>query len=142
MFSTVPILVFVGVVILIIIFQIIAIKSRFIKVPPNRLLVVYGKVEGNRSHVVVKNGSVFVWPVIQDCSWLSTEPFKVGFPNGDKLILRISRDAPLVDNAAEQLLGLRQEEIENLARGHIRQAGSEADLDITLAKIGLVRSDF
>lgn len=136
-----PMLVFLCFLALIAVLPLISIKRRFIKVPPNRLLLIYGKVQGGVGHIVVKNGSAFVWPVIQDYVWISTEPFKIVFPNGEKLIVHISRDEPLVNQAAERLLGLKEAEIIDLVRDHLLQAGPQGDRDRALAKLGLVRSD-
>ncbi|MEM6855265.1 MAG: hypothetical protein AAF593_12735, partial [Planctomycetota bacterium] len=82
-----------------------------------------------------------VWPLVQDYAWLSTEPITVDFPNGDRLVVQVGSDEPTVNHAAEQLLGLRSEEILQLVRDHLLQAGPDANLDESLGKIGLVRSD-
>lgn len=130
-----------AIVVLILLLQFTLIIKRYVRVPPNRLLVIYGKVAEGNSCVVVRSGGRFIWPVIQDYCYLSTEPFTVSFPNGEKLTVRISRDESLSERAAEQLLGLREAEIEGVIRDHVTQAGPQANLDDTLAMLGLVRSD-
>lgn len=130
-----------AIVLLILFMQFVAVVKRYVRVPPNRLLVIYGKLAEGKTCVVVPSGGRFIWPIIQDYCYLSTEPFTVNFPSGEKLTVRISRDETLSERAAERLLGLREEEIEAVVRDHMIQAGPQADRDTTLAKLGLVRSD-
>ncbi|MEM6853350.1 MAG: SPFH domain-containing protein [Planctomycetota bacterium] len=134
--------IFVVIFVCLVFFQLIFVARRIIRVPPNRLLVIYGMMDHQgRAHKVVKSGAAFVWPLVQDYAWLSTEPITVDFPNGDRLVVQVGSDEPTVNHAAEQLLGLRSEEILQLVRDHLLQAAPDANLDDSLAKIGLVRSD-
>lgn len=50
--------------------------KQYIKVPPDKILVVYGKVsqDSNESYLVHTAGSHFVWPVIQEYKFVDVVP--------------------------------------------------------------------
>lgn len=111
-------------VLLIILGQIVIIVKRYKRCPPNRALVVYGKVAGGRAAIVIQSGGVFVLPVVQDYAYLSLEPMTVDSQiddavtrdNGQVSItatytFAISTDEQIIQNAAERLLGLETQDI-------------------------------
>ncbi|MEM6393618.1 MAG: SPFH domain-containing protein [Planctomycetota bacterium] len=107
----------------------ILIAKRYKRCPSNRILVVYGKVKGERAARALHGGGAFVVPVIQDYAYLSLEPMvidieltsalskkniRVGVPS--TFTVAISTEPDVMNNAAERLLGLRENEIAAQAR--------------------------
>jgi flotillin len=103
--------------------------KRYKRCPSNRILVVYGKVGGERAAKAIHGGGTFVWPVIQDYAYLSLEPItidieltsalskkniRVGVPS--TFTIAISTEPDVMNNAAERLLGLGEKEIAAQAR--------------------------
>lgn len=117
--------------------SIYSIVKRYVRVPPNQILVIYGKVENGKSCKVLLEGGTFVWPVFQVHAFLSTEPFVVPLPSGETLAVCISRNEASAELAAERLLGLSENEKIAIVRDHLAQAEPERDLVKLLAKFGL-----
>ena len=127
--------VFVGIVL----FSLIVLAIRCYKrCPSNRVLVIYGKTSGGVASRCVHGGASFVWPLIQDCAWLSLEPMQIEIPlRGALSIENIRVNVPsvftvaigtspdIMQNAAIRLLGLDNEEIKQQAAdiifGQLRQ---------------------
>ena len=114
------------------------ISSRYKRCPSNRVLVIYGKTSGGVASRCVHGGASFVWPLIQDCAWLSLEPMQIEIPlRGALSIENIRVNVPsvftvaigtspdIMQNAAIRLLGLDNEEIKQQAAdiifGQLRQ---------------------
>ena len=102
--------------------------SRYKRCPSDAILVVYGKV-GDKTANCIHGGGTLVWPLIQDCSFLSLTPMTINIPLQGALSLQnirvhvpstftvgISTDPAVMTNAAERLLGLRPTDIEQMAR--------------------------
>ena len=102
--------------------------SRYKRCPSDAILVIYGKV-GDMTAKCIHGGGALVWPLIQDCSFLSLTPMTISIPLQGALSLQnirvhvpstftvgISTDPTVITNAAERLLGLRPPEIEQMAR--------------------------
>ena len=111
---------------------------RYKRCPSNRILVIYGKVGRGDSARCVHGGAAFVWPLIQDYSYLSLEPVQIEIPLRGALSMENIRvnvpsvftvaigTAPeVMQNAAIRLLGLNTPEIEKQAEeiifGQLRQ---------------------
>ncbi len=107
---------------------IIFLASRYKRCPSDAVLVVYGRV-GEQTAKCIHGGGTLVWPLIQDCSFLSLTPMTISIPLQNALSLQnirinvpstftvgISTDADIRMNAAERLLGLESADIENMAR--------------------------
>jgi len=101
---------------------------RYKRCPSDKILVVYGKTGGG-SAKCIHGGGTFVWPVIQDYSFLSLIPIsieanltnalskqniRVDVPS--KFTVGISTEQDSMGNAAERLLGLSSDQIQELAR--------------------------
>jgi len=97
----------------------VAFVQRFRRCPSNRILVIYGRIGGQRASKCLHGGGAFVWPLIQDYSYLSLEPLVIDIPLEGALSLNnirvnvpatftvgISTDPVLMNNAAERLLNL------------------------------------
>ena len=102
--------------------------SRYKRCPSDAILVVYGKV-GDKTANCIHGGGTLVWPLIQDCAFLSLTPMTINIPLQGALSLQnirvhvpstftvgISTDPAVMTNAAERLLGLRPTDIEQMAR--------------------------
>lgn len=116
-------------VIVVVFFTIIFLASRYRRCPSDRILVVYGKVEQHHSCRCMHGGGTFVWPLIQDYSYLSLTPMTISIPLQGALSMQnirinvpstftvgISTDPSIMNNAAERLLGLRPPAIEDMAK--------------------------
>lgn len=107
--------------------------SRYIKCPPDKLLVVYGHVEdGNKDGLkVLHGGATFVWPVIQDHEFIDLAPYTYNF-NPDlltkdlvpiqvagELKYGVSSHPTLINVAASRLLGIGQADTQRLGENII-----------------------
>lgn len=59
--------------------QVLIFLSRYKKCPPGKILVIYGKVspDPEEHYLVITSGAAFVWPVIQDYSFLDTQLMEI-----------------------------------------------------------------
>lgn len=107
----------------------IFIASRYRRCPSDRILVVYGKVAGQKSARCFHGGAAFVWPVIQDYAYLSLTPIPIDIQLRGALsqqnirvntpstfTVGISTEPGVMENAAERLLGLNLTQIQELAK--------------------------
>jgi flotillin len=105
------------------------IASRYRRCPSDRILVVYGKVGGQKSAKCYHGGAAFVWPVIQDFAYLSLTPIPIDIQLRGALsqqnirvntpstfTVGISTEPGVMENAAERLLGQTQPQIQELAK--------------------------
>lgn len=135
-----------GVLIVFAILVVIYWINRYRRCPSNKILVVYGQVGSGRSAKVVHGGGAFVWPVIQDYGYLDLTPMtidinlrnalsrqniRVDVPS--RFTVAISTDEQSMMNAAERLLGLGRQEIEDLAKdiifGQLRATIATMDIE-------------
>ncbi|WP_298237563.1 flotillin family protein [uncultured Algibacter sp.] len=132
-------------VLFIFLFLIILIK-RYKRCPSDRILVVYGKVGGGQSAKCIHGGAAFILPVIQDYEFLDLTPIsievnlvnalskqniRVNVPS--RFTIGISTEPGIMQNAAERLLGLGQNEIQDLAQeiifGQLRLVVASMDIE-------------
>lgn len=128
-FEGIGALILVAVLVLILFAAAMAVIKRYKRCPSNRILVIYGKVGGERAAKAIHGGGAFVWPVFQDWAFLSLEPMtidielasalskkniRVGVPS--TFTVAISTEPDIMNNASERLLGLREQEIAAQAR--------------------------
>ena len=137
----IPILIVAALAVLIVAFSIVLFAFRR-ECEPNHLMVVYGKLGGGKTHVVLKEGSRFVWPIIQDYVYVSRTPLNVTDEQGNSIaVVRVGADEELMENAAVNLAGLDRDEIARLAREVMIASGHPDDpagVDEELRKLGLV----
>ena len=118
----------VPIAILVIIVMIAALIKRYRRCPSDKILVVYGKTGGGSARCI-HGGGKFVWPIIQDYSYLSLTPISIDANLTNALskqnirvdvpcrfTVGISTEGDSMNNAAERLLGLSANEIQELAR--------------------------
>lgn len=130
---------------------IVSLFKRYKRCPSDRVLVVYGKVgkgksDEARSAKCIHGGAAFIWPVIQDYSFLNLTPIsiEINLTNAlsqqnirvdvpSRFTVGISTEPGVMDNAAERLLGLSQEDISNLAKdiifGQLRLVVATMDIE-------------
>ena len=115
--------------ILITVFTILFLASRYKRCPSDRILVIYGRVGRGESARCIHGGGAFVWPLIQNYSYLSLTPMTIGIPLQNALSMQnirinvpstftvgVSVDSAIMNNAAERLLRLPPREIEEMAK--------------------------
>lgn len=103
--------------------------SRFKRCPSDKILVIYGRVQKGRSSMTMHGGGAIVWPVIQDYAYLSLTPMTISIPLQGALSLQnirinvpstftvgISTEPEIMNNAAERLLHLDKQSIEDMAK--------------------------
>jgi flotillin len=106
----------------------LALISRYKRCPSDKILVIYGKTGGTSARCI-HGGGVFVWPVIQDYAFLDLKPLSIEANLTNALsrqnirvdvpcrfTIAISTDNELMNTAAERLLGLTSEQIQELAK--------------------------
>ena len=127
------------------VFFIILIK-RYKRCPSDRILVVYGKVGGGQSAKCIHGGAAFIIPVIQDYQFLDLTPIsievnlvnalskqniRVNVPS--RFTIGVSTEPGIMQNAAERLLGLNQDSIQELAQeiifGQLRLVVASMDIE-------------
>ena len=109
-------------------FMFIMVATRYKRCASDEILVVYGRVRGGRASRCIHGGATMVWPLIQDYKKLSLVPMTIQINLTNALSLQnirihvpstftvgISTDPTIMNNAAERLLHLKTQEIENMA---------------------------
>lgn len=128
----------------------IALLSRYKKCPSDKILVKYGMVGSNESGIksakCIHGGATLVWPVIQAYEYLDLTPIsiEVNLQNAlskqniridvpSRFTVGISTEPEVMQNAAERLLGLKQAEIQELAKdiifGQLRLVVATMDIE-------------
>lgn len=107
---------------------ILALVSRYKRCPSDKILVIYGRT-GGTSAKCVHGGGAFIWPVIQDYAFLDLKPLSIEANLTNALsrqnirvdvpcrfTIAISTEAESMNTAAERLLGLSPEQIQELSK--------------------------
>ncbi len=120
---------FLGLILVVVVFATFAaVIRRYRRCPSDKILVVYGKTGGG-SAKCIHGGGKFVWPIIQDYAYLNLTPISIDANLTNALsrqnirvdvpcrfTVGISTESDSMNNAAERLLGLTSNEIQELAR--------------------------
>jgi len=124
----------------------IYVVSLYKRCPANKILVIYGKIDGGRSAKCIYGGGAFVLPIIQSWKLMSTSPIRIEVNLNNALSkqntrinltgtfkIAISTEEALMTNAAKYLLGLREKEIKEQAHdiiiGQLRLAISSLTIE-------------
>jgi flotillin len=121
--------IFVIIVFAVVVFvTIAALISRYKRCPSDKILVIYGRT-GGTSAKCIHGGGAFVWPVIQDFAYLDLKPISIEANLTNALsrqnirvdvpcrfTIAISTESDSMNNAAERLLGLTPDQIQELSK--------------------------
>lgn len=128
------ILIAICVAVVIVFALLMGILSRYRKCPSDKILVIYGKVGSGkngqaRSAKCVHGGAAFIMPIIQSYQFMDLTPISINVDLKNALskqnirvdvpsrfTVGISTEPGIMQNAAERLLGLRMNEIQELAK--------------------------
>ena len=123
-FWAMPIIAFV----ILIISTIVFLASLYKRCPSDQILVIYGRVGEGQSANCLHGGGALVWPLIQDYAYMHLTPMTISIPLQKALsrqniridvpstfTVGISTDPGIMNNAAERLLTLGQEQVEEMA---------------------------
>lgn len=130
----IEIIIFLAVLGILVFSLILVFLSRYRKCPSDKIMVIYGKVGtnkdgSNRSAKCIHGGASFIVPVVQSFAFLDLTPISISVDLTNALsrqniridvpsrfTVGISTEEGVMQNAAERLLGLRLNEIQELAR--------------------------
>jgi len=131
---------------LFIVLTLIILIKRYKRCPSDRILVVYGKVGGGQSAKCIHGGAAFIIPVIQDYEFLDLTPIsievnlvnalskqniRVNVPS--RFTIGVSTEPSTMQNAAERLLGLGAQDVQELAKeiifGQLRLVVASMDIE-------------
>jgi flotillin len=114
---------------LLLVFFGVFVVRQYKRCPSNRVLVIYGKVGGNRAAQCIHGGGKFVVPLLQDYAFLPLDPMVIDIPLQGALSLNnirvavpatftvgISTDPVVMNAAAERLLYLSESKIQEQAQ--------------------------
>ena len=140
-----------GVVAVLVFSLIIMMVSRYKKCPSDRVMVIYGKVGSNKDGTTksarcIHGGAAFIWPVVQAYEFLDLTPLSISVDLENALsrqnirinvpsrfTVGISTEPGVMQNAAERLLGLKLNEIQELAKdiifGQLRLVIATMDIE-------------
>ena len=124
-----PIFILIGVIAGIVLLMLIFLASRYKRCPSDKILVVYGKTGQEQASRCIHGGAAFVWPVIQDYAFLDLKPLSIEANLTNALskqnirvdvpcrfTIAITTDSDNMNTAAERLLGLNTEQIQELSK--------------------------
>ena len=116
------------IIVAVVIVTLSAILRRYRRCPSDRILVIYGKTGRQSSAKCIHGGAAFIWPVFQDYAYLDLKPISIECNLTNALskqnirvdvpcrfTVGISTEPDNMTNAAERLLGLTTEQIQNIA---------------------------
>lgn len=116
------------VAVIVIFVSVAALISRYKRCPSDKILVVYGRTGGS-SAKCIHGGGEFIWPVIQDYAFLDLKPISIEANLTNALsrqnirvdvpcrfTIAISTETDSMNNAAERLLGLTPDQIQELSK--------------------------
>ncbi|MFK5957279.1 MAG: SPFH domain-containing protein [Lutibacter sp.] len=136
----------VGAIIFILVVFFFSMIRRYKRCPSDRILVVYGKTSGGKSAKCIHGGASFIWPIIQDYEFLDLTPMsiEVNLTNAlskqnirvnvpSRFTIGISTEPSVMQNAAERLLGLNLDAVQDLAQeiifGQLRLVVASMDIE-------------
>lgn len=145
------VVILISVIAVLLLTTIIVILSRYRKCPSDKILVVYGKVGSNRdgtfrSAKCIHGGAAFIVPVLQSYEYLDLTPISISVDLKNALskqniridvpsrfTVGISVEPGVMQNAAERLLGMKLNEIQELAKdiifGQLRLVIATMDIE-------------
>lgn len=147
----IQVLVGVSIIAVVLLTTIIVILSRYRKCPSDKVLVIYGKVGSDKNGVTksarcIHGGAAFIIPVLQAYQYMDLTPISISVDLKQALSKQniridvpsrftvcISTEPGVMQNAAERLLGLKFNEIQELAKdiifGQLRLVIATMDIE-------------
>jgi len=139
-------LVTISVSVIVLVVLLISVLSRYKRCSSDKILVIYGKVAKGHTSKCIHGGAAFVWPIIQDYSYLSLTPMQIEVDLDNALskqnirvsvpcnfTVGISTDPIIMANAAERLLGLNYKDQAAVAKeiivGQLRLVVAMMDIE-------------
>jgi len=129
--------------------------TRYKRCASDEILVVFGNVRGGRASRCIHGGATMVWPLIQDYKKLSLVPMTILINLTNALSLQnirihvpstftiaVSTDPAIMNNAAERLLHLNKQEIEDMASEIIFGQLRLTVASLTIEQINTDRDNF
>jgi len=129
--------------------------TRYKRCASDEILVVFGNVRGGRASRCIHGGATMVWPLIQDYKKLSLVPMTILINLTNALSLQnirihvpstftiaVSTDPSIMNNAAERLLHLNKQEIEDMASEIIFGQLRLTVASLTIEQINTDRDNF
>jgi flotillin len=127
-----------GMVAIVFFTMVILLKANYKRCSSNQVLVIFGKTSKGQAAKTVHGGAAFVWPLIQDYSYLSLEPIQIEIPLRGALSMEnirvnvpsvftvaVGTQPDVMTNAAIRLLDLTVDDIrkqaEEIIFGQLRQ---------------------
>lgn len=115
--------------IVLMIFAVLYMASRYQRCPSDQILVISGRVGKGMSSKTMHGGGAFIWPVVQEYRFMSLTPLTISIPLQNALSLQnirinvpstftvgISTQPEIMTVAAERLVGLTPAQIEAMAK--------------------------
>jgi flotillin len=133
----------------------IGILSRFRRCKSDEILVIYGKTGGKKSSKCIQGGAAFVVPILQGYAYMSLKPLqfecnlqkalssqniRVDVPT--TVTVGISTEPDIMQAAAERILGLKRNEIEDLVKDIVYGQMRTIIADMTIEKLNSDRDEF
>lgn len=144
-----------GVLIFVVLLTIVGILSRFRRCKSDEILVIYGKTGGNRSSRCIQGGAAFIIPILQGYAYMSLKPLqfdcnlqkalssqniRVDVPT--TVTVGISTEQDVMQAAAERILGLGRQDIEDLVKDIVYGQMRTIIADMTIEKLNSDRDEF
>ena len=125
--AAVGVLMFVSILLLVAV--VIFFAQRYKRCPPDKIMVIYGRTAGSEASKVIHGGATLVWPLIQDYSYISLTPMTINIDMRNALsqqnirinvpstfTIGVSTDPRIMSSAAERLLELNLDQVEEMAK--------------------------
>ncbi len=144
-------IILIAVIVILVFSLLVMVLRRYRRCPSDKVMVIYGKVGtnkdgSNRSSRCIHGGAAFVWPLIQDYQYLDLTPMSINVDLANALshqnirvdvpsrfTVGISTEPGIMQNAAERLLGMKLNEIQELAKdiifGQLRLVIATMDIE-------------
>jgi flotillin len=114
---------------LVLVATVIFFAQRYKRCPPDKVMVIYGRTKGGKASRTIHGGAALVWPLIQDYAFLSLTPMTINIDLKNALSMQnirinvpstftigVSTEPSIMTNAAERLLQLKPDQVEEMAR--------------------------
>ena len=129
--------------------------QRYKRCPPDKVMVIYGRTDKGRPSRTIHGGAALVWPLIQDYAYLPLTPITINIDLRNALsqqnirinvpstfTIGISIQDDIMQNAAQRLLGLKMEDIEQMAEEIILGQLRLTVASLTIEQINQDRDSF